>query len=478
MARSLFRNLVTFTVMALPLFTQAQLCNGSLGDPVVNITFDVRAGSPVYTPPPGYTYTTSTCPNDGSYTITNATSGCFGNHWHTVKTDHSGHGQFMLVNASFTPSDFLVTTVKDLCPNTNYEFASWIMNVLAGPGIRPNVTYTIEKPDGTILQTFSTGDITETSAPLWKQYGFYFTTPADNAEIVLRMRNNAPGGNGNDLALDDITFRPCGPVIHANIVGHADTLDYCQDHRERFTFTGQASSDYVDPVYHWQSSTDTGRTWTDIPGATSGSYSDQPVGPGWYGYRLAITERASASIISCRIASTVLVVNLHADPLVDAGADRVLFAGDTVHLQATVTGEDPTYAWAPADGLTDLTDLNAVVSPVATVKYTLAATTPFGCSGQDAMRVNVVAGIFVPNAFTPNGDGLNDHWHIPFLDPIFGATVKVYNRYGTLVYQTAAHWVDWDGKVNGVEQATGIYLYVIHFKRGRADMKGFLNLIR
>lgn len=456
---------------------RAQLCSGSLGDPVVNITFDARSG-PVYTPPPGYTYTTSTCPNDGSYTITGFTTGCFGNSWHNVRTDHSGRGQFMLVNASFTPSDFFVASVKDLCPNTNYEFASWMMNVLARAGIKPNVTFTIEKPDGTVLQTFSTGDIPETISPQWKQYGFYFTTPADNAEIVLRLRNNAPGGIGNDIALDDITFRPCGPIIHASITGHADSLDYCQDHRERFNFTGQASSDYVDPVYQWQQSSDTGRTWTDIPGAVSGTYAADPVGPGWFGYRLSITERSSASIISCRIASTVLVVNLHEDPMVDAGQDRVLFAGDTVQLQGVVKGEDPDYTWAPADGLTDLTNLNAVASPTATVNYNLSAVTPYGCAGQDAVRVHVVAGIFVPDAFTPNGDGLNDRWHIPFLDPIFGASVKVYNRYGKLVYESKGTWVDWDGKVNGVEQSTGVYIYVIHFKRGRADMKGFINLIR
>jgi gliding motility-associated-like protein len=457
---------------------QAQLCNGSLGDPVVNITFDSRAGGPTYTPPAGYTFTSSTCPNDGSYTITGSTSGCFGGSWHTVNTDHSGHGQFMLVNASFTPSDFFVATVKDLCPNTNYEFASWIMNVLIPHGIKPNVTFTIEKPDGSVLQTFSTGDIAETSSPQWKQYGFYFTTPPDNAEIVLRMRNNAPGGAGNDLALDDITFRPCGPIIQANIQGHADSLDFCQSHRERYTLAGQASADYVDPVYQWQSSVDTGVTWTDIAGATSGTYTTDPIGPGWFGYRLSITERSSASIISCRIASTVLVVNLHRDPEVNAGADRVLFAGDTLHLHGVVTGENPEYSWAPADGLTDLSNLSAVASPAASVTYTLAARTPWGCAAQDAMDVKVVQDIFVPNAFTPNGDGLNDHWHIPFLDPVFGASVRVYNRYGKQVYHVSGNWVDWDGKVNGTEQATGIYLYVIHFAHGRKDMKGFLSLIR
>jgi hypothetical protein len=74
--------------------------------------------------------------------------------------------------------------------------------------IRPNITFKIETTSGTVLHQFSTGDIIEIR-PCGK-YGFYFTTPAINNGIVLRMTNNAPGGIGNDLALDDIfpTLRP------------------------------------------------------------------------------------------------------------------------------------------------------------------------------------------------------------------------------------------------------------------------------
>ena len=60
----------------------------------------------------------------------------------------------MLVNASYTPGDFFVTTVSGLCPNTDYEFAAWIMNVLNRSGIKPNVTFSIEAPNGTVLQQF------------------------------------------------------------------------------------------------------------------------------------------------------------------------------------------------------------------------------------------------------------------------------------------------------------------------------------
>ena len=111
---------------------KAQICNGSLGDPVVKLTFDpaTTVGGSSYVPPSAYTYTTSSCPNDGYYTITNFTTGCFGNSWLTVSEDHTGGGNFMLVNASFEPGDFFIGTVSDLCPNTTYEFSAWVLNVM------------------------------------------------------------------------------------------------------------------------------------------------------------------------------------------------------------------------------------------------------------------------------------------------------------------------------------------------------------
>ena len=124
------RSFLTVAAFGFSCFVQAQLCTGSLGDPAVNITFGNGSGDNTgYSPTNAYTFTNSTCPQDGFYTIATQTSNCFGNTWHTIPTDHTGGGAFMLVNASFEPGDFFVSTVSDLCPNTTYEFASWIMNV-------------------------------------------------------------------------------------------------------------------------------------------------------------------------------------------------------------------------------------------------------------------------------------------------------------------------------------------------------------
>jgi gliding motility-associated-like protein len=456
----------------------AQLCNGSLGDPVVNIRFDASGAVNV----PGYSYTSSSCPNDGSYTIVSSTSGCFGNSWHTVSSDHTGGGYFMLVNASFQPGDFFVQTVSDLCPNTTYEFSAWIMNVLhrpGGDGIRPNLTFRIETPTGTILNEFKTGDINHTSSPEWKQYGFYFATPVANAEIVLRITNNAPGGIGNDIALDDITFRPCGEKITAFIQGNSsDTINICEGNNDVYTFEGEVSAAYQAPAYQWQISNDSGTTWKDIPGATAATYQRQSTGAGNYWYRLAILEARYVGVKSCRISSNTIVINIHNKPVVDAGPDRIMIAGDSVILNGKAEGENLKYSWTPDTYINDVTMLTPIIKPVSDITYTLSAESGFGCNNEDEAFVKVVEDIFVPNAFTPNGDGKNDSWRIPFLDPAFGAEVSVFNRYGQLVYHSKSSIVSWDGTIRGQKQPTGTYVYMISIKPGSFRRSGTVTLIR
>jgi gliding motility-associated-like protein len=463
---------------------KAQICNGSFGDAVVNITFG-RAGNPQganYVPYGSYMYLTDICPNDGYYTITNYTSNCFGSTWYSISEDHTGGGNFMLVNASYQPGDFFLTTVTDLCPNTTYEFSAWIMNVMNRfNSIMPNLTFHIEQPDGTVLASYETGDISVSSSPVWKQYGIVFATPPDNATIVLRITNNAPGGIGNDLALDDIAFRPCGAKITADIQNSAtDTIDVCEGNMNTYNFSGNASSQYQSPVYHWQLSMDEGVTWNDIPGATETTYVRSPTAaPGKYWYRLTVVDASVAGITSCRIASNVLIINVHPLPVANAGPDRVYIKGYPVTLTAIASGEDISFNWDPALYMDDATLIQPTVTPPKDITYILSVLSAFNCGNKDSVNVRVVDGIYVPTAFTPNDDGKNDCWRIPFLDIGLGADVKVFNRWGQLVYHVSSAVVSWDGKLNGQPQATGTYVYLIRFKDHKLpDLKGIFTLIR
>lgn len=460
----------------------SQLCSGSLGDPAVNITFGYGSnpGLPLPATTTNYKYAYDACPVNGFYTLVNKGIECnYG--WHVLQSDHTGNpnGYFMLVDASFEPGDFYLDTVTGLCANTTYEFAAWILNMKKIiQGIRPDIDFSVETTNGVVLQKYNTGSIPVEDEIKWRQYGFYFTTPPGISTVVLRMTNRAPGGGGNDLALDDITFRPCGPIIQASITNHDDTVDVCEGASSLYTFTGDAAAAYTNPVYQWQISTDIGASWQDVAGANTASYVRKPTGVGTYLYRLAVSEQNGAPNIKCRTASHNLLVQVHAKPVVDAGVDRTIFAGDTLHLNATTQGHRLSIEWKPSAGLSNAHIETPVASPLVNTTYTLYAQNSYGCKQQDAVFIKVVEGIFVPTAFTPNNDGLNDHWRIPFLDPVLNATVFVYNKYGQNLYKTKGTTVDWNGSYKGLPQPSGAYVFLIKFTNGRKDMKGTFMLLR
>lgn len=380
---------------------QAQLCTGSLGDPVVNITFGSGTGNglPLAAATTNYRWLGVDCPNDGFYTVASKTSQCFGNTWYTVNNDHTGNpnGYFMLVNASFAPSDFYVDTVRGLCAGTTYEFAAWVMNVLLpsacnGNGIRPNLTFSIEATDGTVLQSYNTSDIQAQNGPVWKQYGFYFATSASTGTIVLRIKNNAPGGCGNDLALDDITFRPCGPLVTASMAGNGTNLtkSFCEGDLTSLTFQGSVAAGYAQPAYQWQLSTDTGATWKDIPGAVTTTFVRSPTGPGTYQYRMNVAQVSNIQILNCRVSSNLLTVTVNRNPDVVTAFAGVPCENTDISLSAT-TANPATFAWTGPNGFTAATSPAPIhAAPLSAAgKYYVMVTDQNNCKTRDSLLLNV-----------------------------------------------------------------------------------------
>jgi gliding motility-associated-like protein len=377
----------------------AQLCQGSLGDPIVNITFGSGSnpGASLTAATTSYQYVTNDCPNDGFYTVRNNTTNCFSSSWHSLNSDHTGdpNGYFMLVNASFQPSAFYIDTVKGLCSNTTFEFAAWIMNVLrttaCGSGIQPNLTFTIERTDGTVLQTYNTSNIPSQINPTWQQFGFFFTTPPGVFDVVLRIFNNSQGGCGNDLALDDITFRPCGPQLVPAISGFSSTtVSLCEGTAQAFTFNTTVSAGFNNPSFQWQQSAD-GINWTDISGAMTTTFTKNfPTNTtsGNYMYRLSAAETGNLGSVKCRVVSAILTIKVVANPVTTASGNTPLCEGTTLSLVATGGTQ---YQWTGVNGFSATSDAISISNAqiAQSGKYYVLVTNAAGCTHLDSVIVNI-----------------------------------------------------------------------------------------
>jgi len=164
-----------------------------------------------------------------------------------------------------------------------------------------------------------------------------------------------------------------------------------------------------------------------------------------------------------------------------AGADTVVAApGQPIQLQAT---GGVSYEWSPADGLSN----DAVAAPVAintTDKlYTLRAYTPAGCDTYDEILVRIFEGpeIYVPTAFTPDGNGRNDLLRALPVGITKLRQFTVYSRYGQIVFSTNDAARGWDGNYKGKLQPTGVYVWIAagtSFRGIEMVRKGTVVLLR
>lgn len=171
-----------------------------------------------------------------------------------------------------------------------------------------------------------------------------------------------------------------------------------------------------------------------------------------------------------------------------AGNDTAIVANQPLQLHATAN--DPTatsFAWRPSFGLNNtlIADPVAILGPeTGSIMYIVRATNPQGCYGEDNIIVTVFKTgpeIFVPSAFTPNGDGLND-----IVKPICVGIrqlvyFRIYNRWGQLVYSTSEIGKGWDGRINSRVQDSNTFVYLaegIDYTGKTLFRKGTTTLIR
>lgn len=392
---------------------KAQVCNGALGLPIVNAGTDFGTGSSQFgnslsSSVTNYNYILGT-PNDGQYTIAKSTNN-LNPGWHQNIVNHTPNdpnGYMMIVNASNIPGIFFQTDVSGLCPGTTYEFASYVINILRNPGIKPNIKFTIEN-NGIVLGFFSTGDIAEGTEFDWKKYGTTFTTPANVGTITLKMTNENPGGSGNDLAIDDITFRPCGPEIKPLILStSSNTAIICEGKNANVALSATVSSTYSNPQYQWQ--VNNGAGWTNL--TVAGSQTKDVVVPftnaaiGTYSYQLLVADGANINSENCRIISSPLTVKVDQNPSPIATYAGNACDGGNITLRVNGNAGDK-FNWVGPNGFSS-TEQNPIISNITAANsgdYIVTLTNSSGCSSTSNINLQVLPKIIpiinIPNQIT------------------------------------------------------------------------------
>lgn len=181
--------------------------------------------------------------------------------------------------------------------------------------------------------------------------------------------------------------------------------------------------------------------------------------------------------------SDTVVVRVEPQVFANAGNDTAIVAGQPLQLAAS--GGD-TYSWQPATGLNNPNIANPVAflpPEIDSITYRVVVGRN-GCFAEDDLKIVVYklgADILVPSGFTPNGDGRND-----LLKPILIGMknlehFRIYNRWGQLVFQTQNAGQGWDGRIGGVLQGSGVFIYMATgttFDDRKIVRKGTVMLIR
>ena len=360
------------------------LCSLKGALPVVDINFgsgqNPGASLPAVNPAASTTYQFSPVSGnpalpttiDGQYTITNNIP--YNSAWFVSAPDHTPgdtNGYMAFYNASPSSGEFYSQKIDKLCSGMSYEFSAWIANVLDPAillGVKPDITFRIELPDGSTLASLNTGNIAQSSSMTWKQYGLTFTTPLNVTSVLLKMENNNPGGfvtPGNDLAIDDITFRACLSSVFASFDQNTivDSINICS--RDSLNLYGSIMPGYNSPEFMWQESLNAGKTWLDFPNSNKlhlklkiahSNFKEQRL------YRLLVAETGKINSVACRATSNLIKVIINTLPDGFITGDTVC-KGTTASLTFTSLNSFDNYKITYADTVNNLSyTLNSVVS--------------------------------------------------------------------------------------------------------------------
>jgi gliding motility-associated-like protein len=207
-------------------------------------------------------------------------------------------------------------------------------------------------------------------------------------------------------------------------------------------------------LYQWLPATDLNNPNIGNPIATPSSSTT---------YSLTATDT-----LGCQTFTQAIPITVFPYPTVNAGADVTIVGGTSTQLQPVVSADATNYTWTPPFQLSCNHCLAPITTPKATTTYKLTVSNVIGCATSDDVTITILCNgnnVFIPNTFSPNGDGINDMFYLRGTGLFSIKSLRIFNRWGNMVFNRTNMTPNdpsqgWDGKSHGTQVMADVYTYM------------------
>lgn len=362
----------------------------------------------------------------------------------------NGNTSSKTINVSTAGTYFVTVTDENGCVATSNKIKVKVNSKLQQPVIQTSGPTTVCGSGSVILSV----PAVEGASYYWRKDGMVFeknttTVTVSEPGVYSIMESNACGQAFSKTSVSFIVDHP----VPAFKITADKPLELCVGDSITLTAPTVANATYI---------------WKKDGVAFGGGEPQQRVGePGRYSLDLknACGVYASANKLEVRFLPA---------PVADAGKPQVIETGQSTRLQGS---GGTSYSWEPATGLSNPYIADPIASPTTTTTYKLTVTNAAGCEDTAQVTITVEKGLEIPNAFSPNGDGVNDTWEIGKITDFPGVKLEVFNRWGNRIYHNDSYQNEWNGTYRGSIIPVGTYLYVFTFPSKR-KVTGYVNVVQ
>jgi gliding motility-associated-like protein len=385
-----------------------------------------------------------------------------------------------LVNGDIVTCDISVSGGICLTSNTA---SSLPMPVAVLPALTASIIITASSTNicaGTSV-TFTATPTSEGNNPFyqWKINGInvganattFTTTNLNNSDMVSCTLTSNAACVSNPISLSNNIPIAVNASPNPSLIVTSSDNNFCPN--TPITFTATPSNIGTVAVYQWQ-----------LNGSNVGTNNTT-----YFNNNLANADVVNCMLTTSRICTSAPVILnsnvtmvVKPKPIISFNpAAPTILIGIFVTLNANVTGNIATYLWTPSTGLSNTNSNSVIANPTQTTTYHLKVTSTDNCVSDSSITVKVLTNTYIPNAFTPNGDKVNDVFRIPTTAALRNLQYFIiYNRYGNKIFETTDITKGWDGTFKGTQSGNGAYTYMIKAfdNKGEVFLKGTVLLIR